>query len=187
MTPWSVTRAPAWTLTRTNALPAATATDSAFVRVNVHAGARVTDQGVIEGQAHETLRLRNRLDAEVAVFADVDVKHSAPLGERSVREELRDVCERGLADAVVVSGPATGERVGEAALAAAIEARDEVAPGTPVFVGSGVTTDNAADLLAVADGAIVGTALKGGSETAAPVDADRVAAVVSAADAALRY
>ena len=165
------------------ALSVAAATGGAFVRVNVHAGARVTDQGVIEGQAHETLRLRDRLDADVAVLADVDVKHSAPLGERSVREELRDVCERGLADAVVVSGPATGERVGEAALGTAIEARDEVAPETPVLVGSGVTADNAADLLAVADGAIVGTALKEGGETTAPVDEGRVADVVSAVDA----
>ena len=168
----------------TAALSVAAAAGGAFVRVNVHAGARVTDQGVIEGQAHETLRLRDRLDADVAVFADVAVKHSAPLGEGSVRGELRDVCERGLADAVVVSGPATGEQVGEAALGTAIEARDEVAPETPALVGSGVTADNAADLLAVADGAIVGTALKEGGETAAPVDEERVAAVVSAADAA---
>ena len=163
---------------------AAAATGGAFVRVNVHAGARVTDQGVIEGRAHETLRLRDRLDADVAVFADVDVKHSAPLGERSVREELHDVCERGLADVVIVSGPATGEQVERAALGTAIEARDEVAPETPVLVGSGVTADNAADLLAAADGAIVGTALKEGGETTASVDAERVADVVSAADAA---
>ena len=166
------------------ALSVAAAAGGAFVRVNVHAGARVTDQGVIEGRAHETLRLRDRLDADIAVLADVDVKHSAPLGERSVREELCDVCERGLADAVVVSGPATGEQVEEAALGAAIEARDEVASETPVLVGSGVTADNAADLLAAADGAIVGTALKEGGETTAPVDAGRVADVVSAADAA---
>jgi membrane complex biogenesis BtpA family protein len=166
------------------ALSVAAAAGADFVRANVHAGARITDQGILEGKAHETLRLRDRLDADVAVFADVDVKHSAPLGERSVREELRDVCERGLADAVVVSGPATGEQVGEAALGEAVEARDEVAPETPVLVGSGVTADNAADLLAAADGAIVGTALKEGGETAAPVDAERVADVVSAADAA---
>ncbi|PSQ42396.1 phosphorybosylanthranilate isomerase [Halobacteriales archaeon SW_5_68_122] len=166
------------------ALSVAAAIGGAFVRVNVHAGAQVTDQGVIEGQAHETLRLRDRLDADVAVFADVNVKHSAPLGERSVREELRDICERGLADAVVVSGPATGEQVERAALGTTIEARDEVAPETPVLVGSGVTADNAADLLAAADGAIVGTALKEGGETTASVDAERVADVVSAVDAA---
>ena len=165
------------------ALSVAAAVGAAFVRVNVHAGARVTDQGVVEGRAHETLRLRERLDADVGVLADVGVKHSAPLSERSVREELRDVRERGLADAAVVSGPATGERVGEAALGTAIEAREAVAPEMPVLVGSGVTADNAADLLSMADGAIVGTALKEGGETTAPVDEGRVADVVSAVDA----
>ena len=166
------------------ALSVAAAAAGDFVRVNVHAGARVTDQGILEGRAHETLRLRERLDADVAVFADVAVKHSAPLGERSVRGELRDVCERGLADVIVVSGPATGETVEESALADAVAARDEAAPETPVVVGSGVTADNAADLLAAADGAIVGTALKTGGETAAPVDERRVADLVSAAAAA---
>jgi membrane complex biogenesis BtpA family protein len=165
------------------ALSVAAAVGAAFVRVNVHAGARVTDQGVVEGRAHETLRLRERLDADVGVLADVGVKHSAPLSERSVREELRDVRERGLADAAVVSGSATGEHIGEAALGTAIEAREAVAPETPVLVGSGVTADNAADLLSVADGAIVGTALKEGGETTAPVDKGRVADVVSAVDA----
>ena len=167
----------------TAALSVAAAAGGEFVRVNVHAGVRVTDQGVLEGRARETMRLRERLDADVAVFADVAVKHSAPLGEGSVRGELRDVCERGLADAVVVSGPATGETVEESALADAVAARDETTPGTPVVVGSGVTADNVADLLATADGAIVGTALKTGGETAAPVDERRVADLVSAAAA----
>ncbi len=161
------------------ALSAAAAAGGAFVRVNVHVGARVTDQGLLEGRAHETLRLRERLDADVAVWADVDVKHSAPLGERSVRGAVRDACERGLADAVVVSGPATGRAAAESTLAAAVDARDAVAPETPVVVGSGVTDDDA-DLLSTADGAVVGTALKDGGETTAPVDERRVAELVEA-------
>ena len=149
------------------------------VGVNVHVGARVADQGLLEGRAHETLRLRDRLDADVAVWADVDVKHSPPLGERSVRGTVRDACERGLADAVVVSGPATGRTTAESTLAAAVDARDAVAPETPVVVGSGVTADDTA-LLSTADGAIVGTALKEGGETTAPVDERRVTEVVEA-------
>ena len=54
---------------------------------------------------------------------------------------------------------------------------------TPVLVGSVVTPETVADLLDVADGAIVGTELKRGGETTAPVDADRVADLVDAADA----
>ena len=161
------------------ALSVAAAAGGDFLRVNVHVGARVTDQGLLEGRAHETLRLRDRLDADVAVWADVDVKHSAPLGERSVRGAVRDACERGLADAVVVSGPATGRTTAESTLAAAVDARDAVAPETPVVVGSGVTAGDTG-LLSTADGAIVGTALKDGGETTAPVDERRVTEVVEA-------
>jgi predicted TIM-barrel enzyme len=45
-----------------------------------------------------------------------------------------------------------------------------------------VTAANAGDLLATADGAIVGTALKENGETTAPVDADRVADLVAAVE-----
>ncbi len=47
-----------------SAIGIAHAVGAAFVRVNVLCGARVTDQGVIEGQAHEILRLRRNLGAE---------------------------------------------------------------------------------------------------------------------------
>jgi membrane complex biogenesis BtpA family protein len=83
-----------------SALAIAVATGAAFVRVNVHSGARVTDQGVIEGRAHATLRLRKALGAEaVALFCDVDVKHSAPLARRPIVEEALELTERGGADA----------------------------------------------------------------------------------------
>ena len=94
-----------------SALGIAAATGGAFVRVNVHTGARLTDQGIVEGMAHETLRLRDRLDADVAILADLDVKHSAPLAERPLEETFGDLVERGSADAVVVSGTGTGEAV----------------------------------------------------------------------------
>src|SRR5512132_504123 len=53
-----------------SALSIAAACDCQFVRVNVHAGAMVTDQGVIEGSAAETLALRRALGIEdVAIWA----------------------------------------------------------------------------------------------------------------------
>jgi hypothetical protein len=162
------------------ALSVAAAADAAFVRVNVHTGARVTDQGVVIGRAHETLRLRDRLDADVDVLADVAVKHSAALGEpRPLAEQAEEALGRGLADGLVVSGPGTGEPVDVEALetVAAVAATH----GAPLFVGSGVTESTVSDLLAVADGAIVGTALKRGAETTAPVDRDRVDALTGAA------
>lgn len=166
------------------ALSVAAATRADFVRVNVHTGARVTDQGVVEGQAHETIRLRERLDADVKVLADVDVKHSAPLGVGEFDPEIvAETVERGLADGVIVSGAGTGHAVDTERLAAVAERSAELDVAAPVFVGSGVTTETVAELLAVADGAIVGTALKRGERTTNPVDEERVRALVAAARA----
>jgi membrane complex biogenesis BtpA family protein len=163
------------------ALSVAAAAGGSFVRVNVHAGARVTDQGLLEGRAHETLRLRERLDAEVAILADVAVKHSAPAADREVGAVVGDLVERGLADGLVVSGTATGEPADSDHLTAVLEARDDAAPDVPVLVGSGVTPGNVAGILDRADGAIVGTALKRDGETTSPVDSDRVERLVAAA------
>lgn len=168
------------------ALSVASAADAGFVRVNVHVGARVTDQGIVEGRAHETMRLREALESDVAVLADVDVKHSAPLAGRApdepAGEELAEAIERGLADGLVVSGAGTGHAVSGERLSTVVSARDERGLDAPVFVGSGVTVETVADALDVADGAIVGTALKEGGETTAPVDEERVRKLVAAAD-----
>lgn len=153
-----------------SALGIAAATGGTFVRVNVHTGARLTDQGLVEGMAHETLRLREHIDADVAVFADLDVKHSAPLAERPLEAELGDLVERGGADAVVVSGAGTGAAVETGFLDRVVECRDARGLDIPVFLGSGVTPETAPDLLSLADGAIVGTALKQGDETTNLVD-----------------
>ncbi|PSP54905.1 phosphorybosylanthranilate isomerase [Halobacteriales archaeon QS_1_67_19] len=184
------------------ALSVAAAAGAAFVRVNVHVGARVTDQGVVEGTAHETVRLRERVAADVAILADLDVKHSAPLARRDAprrasgeRSDPRDAdpldaeavaepIERGLADGLVVSGAGTGHEVDLDRLEAVATARDERGLDAPIFVGSGTTPENVADLLDVADGAIVGTALKEDAETTNPVAEERVRAVVEAADEA---
>lgn len=161
------------------ALSAAAAAGGSFVRVNVHVGASVTDQGVLEGRAFETMRARDRLAADVAVLADVDVKHATPLGGRPLAERIADVVERGLADGVVVSGTGTGRPADDDVVAAVRETLADVAPSTPLFVGSGVTSASIAETLSVADGAIVGTALKHGGETTNPVDVERVRELVA--------
>jgi membrane complex biogenesis BtpA family protein len=165
------------------AVSVAAAVGAAFVRVNVHTGARVTDQGIVEGRAHETVRLRERLGVDVGIFADTDVKHSAPLTpETYSAESFADTAERGRADAVIASGSGTGAAIDRGALEAVIDERERHGLETPVLVGSGVRPETVADLLDLADGVIVGTALKEAGETTAPVDEARVAALVSRAD-----
>lgn len=163
------------------ALSIAAAAGAEFVRVNVHTSARLTDQGVVTGQAPETIRLRDRLGADVNVLADVDVKHSAPLAERPLPEEVAELIERGHADGIVASGAGTGHETDVDHLEGVVAARDELGVDAPVFVGSGVTRATVAATLDLADGVIVGTDLKQGGETTAPVDEERARDLVAAA------
>jgi membrane complex biogenesis BtpA family protein len=147
-----------------------------FVRCNVFVGAVVTDQGIIEGAAQELLDLRSRLGSSVQIWADVGVKHAAALGDYPLSEQARDARVRGLADALIVTGAATGaatpfDRVVDVSSAV---------PGCPVLVGSGVDESSAREMARVADGAIVGSSLKEGGVVANPVSVGRVRSVASA-------
>jgi membrane complex biogenesis BtpA family protein len=152
-----------------------------FVRVNVHAGAMVTDQGVIEGRAAATLAERRRLGAEsVALWADVLVKHAEPLaGQRAalLPQLAEDTFRRGHADALIVSGAGTGKSASLDDVAAVKRA----VPEAKVVVGSGVTLETARATLEIAHAAIVGTWTKQDGRVDRPVDVERVRALVSAA------
>jgi membrane complex biogenesis BtpA family protein len=159
------------------ALAVACAVGARFIRVNVHAGAVVADQGLVQSDAYATLRDRRLLGAEVAIYADVGGKHAVPLAPVELEQHARDLVHRGLADGLVVSGPATGAAT---PLSEIKRVRGAVA-SVPLLVGSGATPDTAADLLSVADGLIVGTALKRDGDVNAPVDLVRVRRLVAAA------
>ncbi len=149
---------------------------SAFVRVNVYVGAAVTDQGLIEGRADEVQTLIRRLEAEVQVWADVDVKHAAPLASRPIEEIAEDAIERGLASAVIVTGAGTGK---PATMDDLRRVRTAL-PAAPIYAGSGVTPANAGEILTLATGTIVGTAAKVDGLVTNPVDPARVRALASA-------
>jgi len=161
------------------ALALCAAAGASFLRVNVHTGAMVTDQGLVEGRAAETLRERARLAPEALILADLHVKHATPLGSESIEEAALEAFERGGADALIVTGTRTGVPV---------DAKDlvrvkESLPRAPLLVGSGLTEANAAALLAHADGAIVGTWLERDGVSGNEVDPERVARLRRAFDA----
>jgi membrane complex biogenesis BtpA family protein len=158
------------------ALGIAAAAGLSFLRVNVHAGTRITDQGIVSGRAHETVRIRRALGLErVAILADVHVKHSAPLGTRTIGEESAELAERAHADAVLVTGSATGKAPSPAEIA---EVRRSVT--VPVLVASGVDPQSAEVLLENADGCIVGSALKVDGRAGNEVDPMRAREVIAA-------
>jgi membrane complex biogenesis BtpA family protein len=155
------------------ALALCAACEGNFIRVNVHTGAMVTDQGIVEGDAYETLRYRGRICPDAAIFADIQVKHATPLGILPIEIAARDTLERGLADALIISGTGTGE----AAEISDLERVNQACPEAKILMGSGVTTDNVENYFK-ADGFIVGTSLKRAGQPGGPVEAKRVAALV---------
>lgn len=160
------------------ALGVATATGARFIRVNVLTGIMYTDQGPIVGKAADVLRHRETLESSIEIWADVLVKHStAPYGV-DARQAALDTVERGLADAVIVSGSGTGE---EPDLAEARIVKDAVPEGTRVAVGSGATADNLATLLEVVDTVIVGSSVKIDRDANKRPDQARVGAFIEAA------
>ena len=155
----------------------ATCVNAQFIRVNVLTGVMATDQGLIEGQAHQLLRYRRELGSEVKILADVLVKHARPLGSPNLTASVQDTIDRGLADGVILSGWSTGSPPSLEDLELAMAA----ANGVPVFIGSGANWENISTLMQAADGVIVSSSLKRHGRREQPIDPIRVSQFVEAA------
>jgi membrane complex biogenesis BtpA family protein len=164
------------------ALGIAAVVGARWVRVNVLAGAYVTDQGVIEGEAARLFAYRKQLGSRVQVLADFLVKHAAPLAPVDVAAAAKDLAERSGAAGLVLSGARTGAAVDEGRLDLVRAAVGDF----PVWLGSGLAVENAASLWPRCHGAIVGTSLKRAGKVDQPVDVRRVKALVAAVRAAER-
>ena len=157
------------------AIAVAKASRASFIRVNQWVNAYVSNEGIVQGNSARILRYRSMLHAQdVAIFADVHVKHGAHaiVADRSVEEQARDV-EFFDADVAIATGNHTGD-------ATPIEEIEKIRRGThlPVLVGSGLSLENAFELMERADGAIVGTSLKENGQWWGRVSVDRVRALV---------
>jgi hypothetical protein len=159
-----------------SAMAVASCSQAQFIRVNVLTGVMATDQGLIEGQAHELLRYRRELGSDVKILADVLVKHARPLGSPNLTTAVQETIERGLADGVILSGWATGSPPSLEDL----ELASAAAAGTPVFIGSGASWENIPQLIQAADGAIVSSSLKRRGQIEQPIDPIRVSQFVEA-------
>jgi membrane complex biogenesis BtpA family protein len=159
-----------------SAMAIATCTQAQFIRVNVLTGVMATDQGLIEGQAHQLLRYRRELGSDVKILADVLVKHARPLGSPNLTTAVQETIDRGLADGVILSGWATGSPPSLEDL----ELASAAANGTPVFIGSGSNWENIPQLIQAADGVIVSSSLKRHGHIDQPIDPIRVSQFVEA-------
>jgi len=152
-------------------LAVAAAAGAAFIRVNVLSGTYATDQGLITGRANELLRRRSAVAPNVAIAADVHVKHATPISQPDIARAAEETVERAGADAVIVSGPATGQPADHEQIRLVRQAVGK----TPVWTGSGVTQETVESYLGMADAVIVGTCLKRGGRTTAEIDPARLA------------
>ncbi|MGW8268469.1 MAG: BtpA/SgcQ family protein [Longimicrobiales bacterium] len=158
-------------------LAVAAATGASFIRVNVHTGSMFTDQGLLHGKAHETLRKRRFLGIEVAILADVLVKHATPPPGTALEAAARDAWSRGLADGLILTGDETGSPVHPGQLR---RVRDAIPDHGRIWIGSGVTPKTVRSLLGEADGVIVGSALQAGGRAGGGVERARVEAFIEA-------
>ncbi|MDR1710573.1 MAG: hypothetical protein LBR58_01730 [Propionibacteriaceae bacterium] len=117
-----------------------------------------------------------RSGVSARVLGGVRFKYQPILSGRPEAEDIRIGAAR--CDGLVVTGDATGA---ETDLAKVARFRAVVGAGYPLLIGAGLTAANAAEQLAVADGAIVGSYLKDTYEAKGEVSADHVRELVRAA------
>ena len=157
-------------------LAVARATGACFIR-EVCTGVYESDLGIMQPDFGSIGAYRTDIGADsVALLANITPEFASPLGQRTIFERARSAVYLGV-DAVLISGPITGTPTDTQQLRAAKAA----VPRTPVLANTGVTADTVHEVLAVADGAIVGTALKRGAVTWNPVDPARAARLMEAA------
>jgi uncharacterized protein len=147
----------------------AAATGAAFVR-EIFTGTYASDMGLWAPDAGAARRYAARLGVgNVATLYNVSAEFAGSIDPRSLPDRARSAVFSSIPDAVLVSGAITGE----AAAMSDLEAVKRVLPNTPVLANTGVKHATVADVLKVADGCIVGSALKVGGDTWAPVDPER--------------
>ena len=159
------------------ALGVASAIGAALIRVNVLSGTMFTDQGPITGEAATVLRERESLNPDIAVWADVAVKHATPPPGSDVVQMAIDTAERGLADALVLSGAGTGS---ELDMDEAKRVRAAL-PETVLVAGSGTTAGSLGAMAGVIDKYIVGSTLKVDGRASNRPDPERVERFLAAA------
>jgi membrane complex biogenesis BtpA family protein len=145
----------------------AAAVGAQFIRLNILTDAAVTDQGIINSEAHLVARYKRHIGADhILTLADLLTKHAEPIVDRPVPVIAADMLKRGGADAIILAGddssmPPSKDR---------LQQIKQAIPDAPVILGSGMTVAQAASYAEVADGAVFGYGSKLGADMDLPVD-----------------
>ena len=145
------------------------ATGAQFAR-EIFTGVFASDMGVWAPDCASAARLRANLGRpDLKLLFNVNAEFAYSLDQRPIELRARSAVFSSLADAILVSGPLTGQPVDQSALLEVREAID-----VPLFANTGVNLDNVRDIFKVADGCVIGTHFKIGGDTWKAVDPDRV-------------
>ena len=146
------------------------ATGASFVR-EVFTGLFASDMGLWQPDCAGALRLRRQLRRDdMKLLFNINAEFAHSLDARPIELRAKSAVFSSLADAILVSGPITGQPVDRANLRSVREAVKSV----PVLANTGVTVDNVHEILSIADGVVIGTHFKFGGETWNQVDGARV-------------
>lgn len=143
-----------------------------FIRAEGFVFGHLADEGYIDSCAGDLLRYRKQIDAEhIAVFTDIKKKHSSHALTADVSlEETAKTAEYFRSDGIIITGKSTGEET-------SIEEINTVKNvcKIPIIVGSGVTFENLATYLPIADALIVGSWFKEDGYWANNLNYDKIA------------
>jgi hypothetical protein len=147
----------------------AAATGASFCR-EIFTGTYASDMGVWAPDAGKALRYRDGLGRkDLLMLYNVSAEFADSLDRRPLPDRARSAVFSSIPDAVLVSGQITGE----AARMEDLEGVKNALPDTPVLANTGVKHDTVADVLAIGNGCVVGSALKVDGHTWNAVDPDR--------------
>jgi membrane complex biogenesis BtpA family protein len=154
----------------------AVATGARFVR-EVFTGVYASDFGLWDTNVGAAARHRARVNgSDVKMLYNIVPESAGYLASRDLRSIAASTIFATKPDAICVSGVTAGAPTDTEAL----EVVKEVAGEIPVFVNTGVTPDNVARQLAVADGGVVGTYFKKDGVFVNKVDPARVRELMAA-------
>jgi membrane complex biogenesis BtpA family protein len=145
-------------------------TGASFVR-EIFTGVFASDMGVWQPDCAKAVRLRHALGRDdMKMLFNINAEFSYSLDQRPIELRAQSAVFSSKADAILVSGPLTGQAVDQSDLRRV----GETVKHRPVFANTGVNKDNVADILSIVSGVIVGTHFKVDGDTWNPVDAERV-------------
>ena len=148
-----------------------------FIRVEVFIDTVISPSGIVNPCAPDLLRLQKTFgSSNVEIWADIQTKTTKSVIDKNLQQSAIEAEKVG-ASVIIVTGSATGQ-------ATPLEKIKEVKKVTkiPVYVGSGVNAENVPDILSIADGLIVGSALKEGFNASNKVSRSNTKRIISAAN-----